>query len=49
MDIAHRALWTLVHGMGFGALFLLGCSTMLLELCHLCVGTMIPAQGSMLS
>src|SRR5579872_6002327 len=26
MEITARSLWTMVHGMGFGALYLLGCS-----------------------
>ncbi|HEY3739746.1 MAG TPA: hypothetical protein VGL53_07875 [Bryobacteraceae bacterium] len=26
MEITERALWTLIHGMGFGALYLLACS-----------------------
>ncbi len=32
MQITIRALWTLIHGMGFGALYLLACSGALLEL-----------------
>jgi len=32
MEITTRALWTLVHGMGFGALYLLACSGALMEL-----------------
>jgi hypothetical protein len=32
MEITARALWTLVHGMGFGALYLLACSGALIEL-----------------
>ena len=32
MEITTRSLWTLVHGMGFGALYLLACSGALLEL-----------------
>jgi uncharacterized membrane protein len=32
MEITSRALWTIVHGMGFGALYLLACSGALLEL-----------------
>ena len=34
MEITTRALWTLVHGMGFGALYLLACSGALVELCR---------------
>ncbi len=32
MQITIRALWTLIHGMGFGALYLLACSGALVEL-----------------
>lgn len=32
MEITVRSLWTLVHGMGFGALYLLACSGGLIEL-----------------
>ncbi len=32
MEITIRALWTLIHGMGFGALYLLACSGALMEL-----------------
>jgi hypothetical protein len=32
MEITTRSLWTLIHGMGFGALYLLACSGGLLEL-----------------
>jgi hypothetical protein len=32
MEITVRALWTLVHGLGFGALYLLACSGALVEL-----------------
>ena len=32
MEITVRSLWTLIHGMGFGALFLLACSGALVEL-----------------
>ena len=31
MEITTRSLWTLIHGMGFGALYLLACSGMLVE------------------
>ena len=26
MEITERSLWTMIHGMGFGALYLLACS-----------------------
>ena len=32
MEITARGLWTLVHGMGFGALYLLACSGAVVEL-----------------
>ena len=32
MEISLRSFWTLVHGMGFGALYLLACSGALVEL-----------------
>jgi hypothetical protein len=32
MEITTRSLWTLMHGMGFGALYLLACSGALVEL-----------------
>lgn len=32
MEITTRSLWTFVHGMGFGALYLLACSGALVEL-----------------
>jgi hypothetical protein len=35
MEITTRGLWTLVHGMGFGALYLLACSGALMELWRL--------------
>jgi hypothetical protein len=35
MEITTRSLWTLIHGMGFGALYLLACSGALLELYRL--------------
>jgi len=31
MEITVRGLWTLIHGMGFGALYLLACSGALIE------------------
>ncbi len=32
MEITVRSLWTLIHGMGFGALYLLACSGAIVEL-----------------
>lgn len=31
MEITSRSLWTIVHGMGFGALYLLACSGLIVE------------------
>jgi hypothetical protein len=35
VEITARALWTLIHGLGFGALYLLACSGALVELYRL--------------
>jgi hypothetical protein len=35
MEITFRSLWTMIHGMGFGALYLLACSGALVELYRL--------------
>jgi len=35
MEFTTRGLWTLIHGMGFGALYLLACSGALVELTRL--------------
>ncbi|MFP5210636.1 MAG: hypothetical protein ACLGRW_15260 [Acidobacteriota bacterium] len=32
MEISTRAIWTLIHGMGFGGLYLLACSWIIVEL-----------------
>ncbi len=32
MEITMRGLWTAVHGLGFGALYLLACSGAVVEL-----------------
>jgi len=34
MEITTHSLWTLIHGIGFGALYLLACSGALIELRH---------------
>lgn len=34
MEITTRGLWTMVHGMGFGALYLMACSGAVVELWH---------------
>jgi hypothetical protein len=38
MQMTVRELWTMVHGMGFGALYLLACSGALVELWRMTVG-----------
>jgi hypothetical protein len=43
MEITTRALWTMIHGMGFGALYLLACSGALVEL-YRCTTSTIPAE-----
>ena len=34
MEITARGLWTMIHGMGFGALYLLACSGAIVEVCR---------------
>lgn len=36
MEITSRALWTLIHGMGFGVLYLMACTGALVELYRRC-------------
>ena len=43
MEITTRALWTMIHGMGFGALYLLACSGALVEL-YRCTTSTVPAE-----
>lgn len=43
MEITTRALWTMIHGMGFGALYLLACSGAIVELYRFTNST-IPAE-----
>jgi hypothetical protein len=38
MQVSARELWTMVHGLGFGALYLLACSGALVELWRMTVG-----------
>ncbi len=45
MEITTRSLWTLIHGMGFGALYLLACSGALVELYR----RYAPAAGDVIS
>jgi hypothetical protein len=45
MELTTRSLWTLIHGMGFGALYLLACSGALVELSR----RYTPAAGDALS
>src|ERR1039457_3230355 len=48
MEITFRSLWTIIHGMGFGALYLLACSGALIELyrltCSLAASESTPGQ-----
>lgn len=39
MEITTRALWTLIHGIGFGGLYLLACSGALVALYQLTVSS----------
>jgi hypothetical protein len=43
MEMTTRALWTMIHGMGFGALYLLAGSGALVEL-YRCTASTIPAE-----
>jgi hypothetical protein len=43
MEITVRGFWTLIHGMGFGALYLLACSGVLVELFRI-TGPSSPSQ-----
>jgi uncharacterized membrane protein len=43
MEITARALWTMIHGMGFGALYLLACSGGLIELYRLTASSPSPS------
>jgi hypothetical protein len=42
MEITARAFWTLIHGLGFGALYLLAGSGALVELCRLTTSSSQP-------
>ena len=46
MEITVRSLWTMLHGMGFGALYLLACSGAILELYRLTEPSVLPTQSS---
>jgi hypothetical protein len=43
MEITARSLWTMIHGMGFGALYLLACSGGLIELYRLTASSPSPS------
>jgi len=45
MEITVRALWTLIHGLGFGALYLLACSGALVELYRFFVSSPSPESS----
>jgi hypothetical protein len=46
MEITSRALWTVIHGIGFGGLYLLACSGALVELYRRYVVHTSPAASS---
>jgi len=46
MEITTRSLWTMIHGMGFGALYLLACSGALVELYRRYAPTSIDTSAS---
>ncbi|MGH9482279.1 MAG: hypothetical protein ACRD1L_09325 [Terriglobales bacterium] len=46
MEITARALWTLLHGMGFGALYLLACSGAVVGLFQFTTSSAPPAATS---
>ena len=43
MELTMRGLWTLVHGMGFGALYMLACSGAIVELTRFTTSRAMPA------
>jgi hypothetical protein len=45
MEVTFRSFWTIVHGMGFGALYLLACSGVLVELYRFTTST-LPSETS---
>ena len=46
MEISMRSLWTMIHGMGFGALYLMACSGALVELYRrYCSNSMTPIES----
>jgi hypothetical protein len=45
MEITARALWTLIHGLGFGALYLLACSGALVELYRFTTSSTAPESS----
>jgi hypothetical protein len=42
MEVTVRGLWTLIHGLGFGALYLLACSGALIELYPFTTSSALP-------
>ena len=42
MEMSTHGLWTLIHGMGFGALYLLACSGALIDLYRITTGSSAP-------
>ncbi len=45
MEITARSLWTIVHGLGFGALYLLACVGALIDLYRFSTGTHTSSEG----
>jgi uncharacterized membrane protein len=45
MEITLRSFWTMIHGMGFGALYLLACSGALVELYRLTIASPSSTPG----
>ncbi len=43
MELTTRSLWTMIHGMGFGALYLMACSGALVELHRRYISPLKPA------
>lgn len=46
MEITWRALWTLIHGMGFGVLYLMACSGALVEFYRRFLTLSLPRESS---
>jgi hypothetical protein len=49
MEITLRSFWTILHGMGFGALYLLACSGLLVELYRFTAPSQSPSNQQFLN